>query len=332
MERNISITICIVTFNGFNRLKATFDNILELIIPKNVDLSIVVVDNASTDETPKFIHSYWLSNKSQIQAKIKSMKTNDLAKARQLAYEGLDTDFVLTCDDDNLLPEDYLIKGLSYFNNNPKIGVLGGKGILPANYVVPNWFHEYSYFFGCGNQAEFTGNVFPHRNVVYGAGMWHKHNLILKANDLGYISLIKSRKGKRLGGGEDSETCWIIKYLGYEVWYADDLVFVHNVALEKLTEKYKMKLVNSLSVQKDIYTNIHQRIYNHEIKDKVNFFWLKEIIHHLKTFCWLPWQQNVNRVLEGKRIWYSIFRLVVENFKFDKTINLLIEFREKSKI
>ncbi len=330
MIDTINITICIVTYNGQLRLNDTFYHINQLVIPENVLLSIVIVDNASTDDTYQFINSYCADHFKAIKVIIKRMLVNDLAKARQLAYEGLDTDFVVTCDDDNLFPSDYLIIGLSYFLDNPKIGVLGGKGILPSHILPPVWFDEFAYYFGCGKQAEYSGDVSKYRNVVYGAGMWHKHRVVQIAAEMGYLAMIESRKGTRLGGGEDSEICWVVKYLGYEVWYADDLVFIHNISSEKLTETYKLRLVNSLSVQKDIYSNIHQRIFLGDIKGKVNLFWLKELMYHIKSLFSLIFFVGLNNKSEFNRIVYYIKQLIKENNKYDKHINRLLDFREKS--
>ena len=265
MNVPIKIAICCVTYNGSTRIVDCLNHISALIIPNDVSLSLVVVDNASTDDTFLKIQTYWNQQNLNIDFVLKRMDFNDLALARLLAYENLECDYVITCDDDNLLPPNYLEIGLSYFNAYPKIGVLGAQGLLTTSQSIPKWFDDYAYVFACGQQAKFTGNVYPERNVVYGAGMWHKHTLYLKAQSLGFTSFVKSRRGKKLGGGEDSELCWAIKFLGYEIWYADNLSFKHKISDDKLTENYKNKLVKSLLVQKNIYSNLHFRIFNNKI-------------------------------------------------------------------
>ena len=55
MELGISIVIC--THNGKNRLELVLEHISRLHIPDNILWEVVVVDNASTDNT-----SNWINN------------------------------------------------------------------------------------------------------------------------------------------------------------------------------------------------------------------------------------------------------------------------------
>jgi glycosyltransferase involved in cell wall biosynthesis len=330
MKQSI-ITICIVSYNGKNRIEKTLFCISNLIVPTNIKLQLVFVDNASTDDTYSFVSSYCKKHLSQVTLILKKLEKNNLGEARRLGYEGLITDFVITCDDDNEFPVDYLLKGLHYFQKNPQIGVLGAKGIVCNDEItIPAWFNELAYYFGCGPQANQTGNVYQTRNVVYGAGMWHRHDVLMKAFELGFHSFAESRNGDKLGGGEDGEVCWAIKFLGFEIWYADDLVFLHRLNKDKFTVEYRDRLILSLSSFKTIYANIHNRIYRGEISEKVHFFWLKECIYHLKYLLKVCFKGNNNE--EIKRTIYSLKSLIKERSDYDRNINALVTFKKKSDI
>lgn len=323
------ITICIVSFNGKNRLSRTLSCIANLIIPSNAKLQLVFVDNASTDDTYKFVSEYAQEYLKQITLILKRLEKNNLGAARRLGYKELQTDFVITCDDDNEFPSDYLLRGLHYFENNPQVGVLGAQGIVCNDDVpIPAWFDEYAYYFGCGPQAKQTGNVFPIRNVVYGAGMWHRHDLLNKAFELGFYSFADSRNGDKLGGGEDGEVCWAIKFLGYEIWYAADLVFLHRLNNVKFTVEYRDRLLPSLSSFKTIYANIHNRIYRGEISTEVRYFWLKECFYHGKNLLKEYVKRNKNRE-EIKRTLFCIKSLIQERNNYDRNINALVFFKKK---
>ena len=322
------ITICIVSFNGKNRIEKVLSCISGLIIPSNINLQVVFVDNASTDDTFSYVNSYCKEHFTQVTLIMKRLKKNNLGEARRLGYKNLITDFVITCDDDNELPSDYLLKGLRYFDENYQIGVLGAHGIV-TNYEIPipSWFNDYAYFFGCGPQSKQTGNVFPTRNVVYGAGMWHRHDVLMKAFELGFYSFADSRNGDKLGGGEDGEVCWAIKFLGYEIWYAEDLVFYHRLNKLKFTVEYRDRLLPSLSSQKTIYANVHNRIFQGEFKKQVRFFWIKESAYHLKYLIKEYLKRNKNRV-EIKRTIYCIKSLLQERGNYDRNINALLDFKK----
>jgi glycosyltransferase involved in cell wall biosynthesis len=322
------ITICIVSFNGINRLERTLACIAKLIVPPNVKLQLVFVDNASTDDTHTFVTSYCNEHLIHANLILKRLDKNNLGEARRLGYKGLNTDFVITCDDDNEFPTDYLLKGLQYFEKNPKIGVLGAKGIVCNDEVsIPAWFDEFAYYFGCGPQAKQTGNVFPIRNVVYGAGMWHRHDILMKAFELGFYSFADSRNGDKLGGGEDGEVCWAIKFLGFEIWYADDLVFLHRLNKGKFSNEYRNRLIPSLSSHKTIYANIHNRIFRGEIAKKVRFFWLKECFYHFKYLLKEYLKRNKNPE-EINRTIFCIKSLLKERKNYDRNINKLVNFKK----
>jgi glycosyltransferase involved in cell wall biosynthesis len=323
------ITICIVSFNGKNRLARTLSCIANLIIPSNVKLQLVFVDNASTDDTSAFVTSFSIEHLKQISLILKRLEKNNLGEARRFAYKDLITDFVITCDDDNEFPTDYLLNGLYYFEKNPQIGVLGAKGIVCNDEnPIPSWFEEFAYFYGCGPQAKQTGNVFPIRNVVYGAGMWHRHDLLKKAFELGFYSFADSRNGDKLGGGEDGEVCWAIKFLGYEIWYVDDLVFLHRLNNSKFTVEYRDRLLPSLSSFKSIYANVHNRIYRGEISTEVRLFWLKECFYHF-NYLLQEYLKRSNNKEEIKRTIYCIKSLIKERGDYDRNINALVVFKKK---
>lgn len=327
MNQN-SVTICIVSFNGEKRLERTLSCISNLIIPSNTKLQLVFVDNASTDDTFQFVSDYCNKYLNNILIILKKLSKNNLGEARRLAYKGLQSDFVITCDDDNELPPDYLIKGLQYFKKNPQIGVLGAQGIVSNDEItIPIWFNDLAYYFGCGPQANQTGNVFPIRNVVYGAGMWHRHDILIKAFDLGFYSFAESRNGEKLGGGEDGEVCWAIKFLGFEIWYADNLVFYHRIDSVKFTIEYRDRLIQSLSTLKTIYSNVHNRIYRGEILNEVRFFWFKECLYYLLDLLKQCFKSN-KKSEEIRRIIYCLASLIKERGDFDKNINALITFKK----
>ena len=322
------ITICIVSYNGKNRLDKTLSCVANLIIPTNVKLQLVFVDNASTDDTYTFVREFFQAHMSKLTLIMKSLTKNNLGEARRLGYKDLICDFVITCDDDNEFPPDYLINGLGYFNKSPQIGVLGAHGIVANEEIpIPSWFDDFAYFFGCGPQAKKTGNVFPIRNVVYGAGMWHRHDVLMKAFELGFYSFADSRNGDKLGGGEDGEVCWAIKFLGYEVWYAEDLMFNHRLNRHKFKIEYRDRLLPSLSSQKTIYANVHNRIYQGEITKKVRFFWIKESAYHLNYLLNEYLKRNKNSV-EIKRTIYCIKSLLKERGNYDRNINALLDFKK----
>jgi len=53
MSFGLSLVIC--TYNGVQRLKKVFEHLAILDIPKELNWEVLVIDNASTDETSNWI-------------------------------------------------------------------------------------------------------------------------------------------------------------------------------------------------------------------------------------------------------------------------------------
>lgn len=322
MENKISIVIC--TYNGVSKLASTLDSLSKLIVEQITYLELIVVDNASIDNTYQFVKEYWESHLLNPFPLI-LLKENRPGKlyAQELAFQVAKGDFILICDDDNELFPNYLQIGLNYLNQNARIGVIGGQGIAISTVPIPNWFKEFDYHFACAPQAPKTGNVMPTRNVVYGAGMWIRKSAYDLAKELGFEFILNSRTGSSLTtGGEDSELCWAIKLLGFEIWYVEELKFHHHIPSNRLTEDYKNRLLAGM-IDNAPLAGAYLRIWKNNITKNVSNFWCKELFYALKAYC-LNSDKEYKKILKLNIRFYIHFRT-----KYDVRFNQIINYRNR---
>ena len=127
LPNGISIVIC--TYNGINRLGPTLLSIFSQQLTSDISWELIIVDNASTDNTTDFcrkmIESSAFGNKSRSVFESKQGCNH----ARLKGLQEVKYRWLLFCDDDNHLFPDYLEQAWSILNNNENIGVLGGIGI-----------------------------------------------------------------------------------------------------------------------------------------------------------------------------------------------------------
>lgn len=325
---HININICLTTYNGKSRLSQTLFYLSNLNINNFKSVELIVVDNASNDGTSDFVKTKWEEFGNKFPLILVRLEENDLPKARKTAMDLADGDFVITCDDDNLFPVNYLELGVQYFLKNPRIGVLGAQGMVKSNISIPEWFHKYSYYFGCSPQAPNTGNVYPTRNVVYGAGMWHRNVVYKLISKIGFKYILKSREIGKLGCGDDSELCWAIKFAGYEIWYAEDLVFEHFVSDYKMTKDYLNNLLNYHNINGP-YGNLHYRVYTNQLTAIKKYFWLREFVFYLIYLFKIPFFKFKNQKPELKRVLKSMKILLIDRGKYDESIKFLVDFKNK---
>ena len=142
LPKGISIVIC--TYNGVKRLQPTLEAIFSLTIPPGLQWELIIVDNASTDNTSDFCKALVEQHHFHNNTRIVFESNPGCNNARLRGLQETKYEWLLFCDDDNHLFPDYLEKGWSILEHNPKIGVLGGQGVPLFENEKPEWFDQYS--------------------------------------------------------------------------------------------------------------------------------------------------------------------------------------------
>lgn len=325
------VSIIISTYNGTLRLEKTLKALSELNISEIPYVELILVDNGSTDNSLVLAQNTWKSLNTPFAATFLAETTPGKLHAQEKGLRHVKGKYVLICDDDNSLFQDYLHLGYNYMETHPEIGVLGGRGVGVSSIPFPDWFEQYSYYYGCTAQAPQTGNVRPVRNVVHGAGMFFRYEAYLKGKAFGYEFILASRVGDKLiTGAEDSELCWMLIYQGYEIWYIDEMKFYHHITENRLTEKYREKLLWGMT-ENGLNSTIHQRIWSGSIRKKVKLFWLKEAVYSLFYLFSILFSTAIktNKWSDSKRIINNIKILLTDRGKYDEKINALLNYKLK---
>ncbi len=238
VKKGVSIIIC--TFNGEKCLPETLDSIFQL--NPGVERELILVDNASNDYTAEFAANYLKTNCLDLNWKIIPESVPGLSHARIAGLSAASFEYVLFCDDDNVLFPDYLEMGFHVLEQNPKIGVLGGFGIPVFEQAKPVWFDRYSHSYAVGAQSDQSGIMKSPFAYVYGAGSFFRKEPMLEILQAGFQLGLTGRTKKKLISGDDLEWCWLMRLKGYEIAYERSLHFQHVLPKERLNEEYYIKL------------------------------------------------------------------------------------------
>jgi glycosyltransferase involved in cell wall biosynthesis len=196
---------------------------------------LIIVDNNCTDQTVSKVKNFirvsnTLINNTKIVAESKAGLNYARLKGVATSY----FKFVLFCDDDNWLNENYLQNAYDFLINNNDYGIVGGNGIEKCEVNPPDWFesHKSIYAIGCRKDGEV--------NNVYGAGMLLRKSLIKNAS-----FSMSDRKGNSLASGGDSEICQIVKEKGFKIRQLCNNTFYHYLPKERLTYNYIMRMAKA---------------------------------------------------------------------------------------
>jgi glycosyltransferase involved in cell wall biosynthesis len=233
--QGVSIVIC--CHNGESRLRATIGYIARQRVPSYIPWELVIIDNGCTDESAAVARSEWQTHRVDTYMRIVKEPVLGLSYARARGFAEARYEYVILCDDDNWLEEDYVRNAYHILSENPNIGALGGFGKLLYDIEPPAG--ELLYIFPAGAQAPGSGKVME--NKIYGAGCVIRHSAYQKLLSYGFKSLLIDRRGTELSSGGDYELCFALAIMGYDIWYDESLRFTHYITRERLSWEYYLR-------------------------------------------------------------------------------------------
>ena len=233
------VSIVIVTLNGEHRLKATLKHLLCQEVAPVIPWDLVLVDNNSSDDTVGITKRTWTS---PIPLRIINEPQKGVAFVRIRGIEEAKYEYILFVDDDNRIASDWVQRIYQVFEEQERIGILGGRNAGDFESPPPAWFDLIKESFAIGKQGLATGDITDKRGYVWGAGMAFRKSVFMRIKRMGFNPLLTSRNKGKLTGGEDVELCYLFKMAGYRIWYFDDLHLTHFIPAHRVTWDYAVLL------------------------------------------------------------------------------------------
>ena len=316
----ISVIIC--CYNSADRLPTTLQYIVNQQFSSFISWEVIVVDNASTDNTSKVAADIWEKmKKANVPFSVLQQPIAGKTYAIDKGVEFAKYNFFLICDDDNWLAPDFLQNAFEIMSSNSNIGVLGSRTYPIFEAEPPNWFLKYSFYFAIGKQSEKEGDITQSKGWVWGAGSMYRKDIYDQIKTLGLKKYLTCRKGNELSTGGDVELCYQYKKLGYTIWYDEHLSCGHFMPASRFHIKrfWELCFANGYaSPFLDMYRSIPKR-HIHILR--FNIYWLYNIYLCMKTL-----NKNRSRVdkLEYNCILFTtkgrLKKLIELNFSYDKLL------------
>jgi len=227
-------------------------------VSSEIKWEVIVVDNASTDNTGQVASLTWAKyGLTEVGFKvIKELKVG-LSYARHKGINEAAFEYLIFCDDDNWLSENYIETAYNIISENAKIGILGGQSEAQSDVPYPSWFASYESDYAVGKQSIISGDI-SWRGYVWGAGMVLRKSIYLNLITAGFSLLNSDRKGDEIISGGDSEICEWFLIAGYKLWYDERLFFTHFIEPFRLTQNYLGILHSSFQVAQNSYIMYYQ--------------------------------------------------------------------------
>lgn len=242
----LAATVAICTYNGAARIGRVLASLVDQTLAAD-QWEIVVVDNASTDDTAKVCEQW--RERLPVPLRIVYEERQGLSYARGCAARNARGEIVCFLDDDSPAESDWVACAVRAFGEHPRAGSLGGK-------VKPVWESEPTPL--ALEVCDFALAVCDYGDAPFkysgttgggpvGAGICLRRAAMLEAyqddrwagGNLGPVG------AKRISGSEMALNAKIAQ-LGYEMWYIPELVISHIIPAQRMTFEYLARLYESI--------------------------------------------------------------------------------------
>lgn len=225
---NIGVSVIICCYNSEWIIERCLSALIKQKVSQAFKWEIIVVNNASSDNTVLIANNILQSSK--IDYSIIDETTPGLLSARKCGVRHAKYSYLIFCDDDNLLCENYVKTMYEIMQSDKSIGAYGGRGIAEFESEPDSIIHQHIASYAIGSQKGRT-------NDLYGAGICVRKDCVEKIyNEHNF--LLTGRCGEKLLAGDDSELVKTIIINGYNIGSTDDVSFIHVLPPKRLSYGY----------------------------------------------------------------------------------------------
>lgn len=255
LDKGISIIIC--CYNSSRVIEDTLRYICRQEVPKDIPWEVVIIDNASTDDTGAIAKQYWLNHNCLVPLRVVRENKPGLTVARMKGINSAKYEYIIFCDDDNRLSKDFVGKSYQLMEKNEDAGILGGRSKAVFEVEPPGWFDFWKDSYAIGAQSkEKSSDVTDSRGYLWGAAMVVRKSAMKKLLAKGFQSILADRKGNVLSAGGDTEICYALRNEGWKMRYESELTFKHYITSDRLNWDYLGRLFKGFgqaSIGLDLY-------------------------------------------------------------------------------
>jgi glycosyltransferase involved in cell wall biosynthesis len=236
-----TLNVVICTYNRASKLDKVMHGVMAAEIPPGVQVDIIVVDNNSTDETPRVVERYLASENPSVRYIFEGEQGKSFALNTALKH--LTGDMVAFTDDDVVVDSKYFAEICRAMEKHPDFCCFGGKveAIYPE--ALPYWL-DLEGLMGFlksafvdrrdgDEEALYADLAFSH--TPSGCNMFFRRQAL---DENGLFRTDLGPKGRQLGFSEDTEYCRRLIDRGYRFYYVPSVIIYHPIEPERLTRRY----------------------------------------------------------------------------------------------
>jgi glycosyltransferase involved in cell wall biosynthesis len=248
MRQTPKLSVIVCCHNSRDRLRPTLAHLARQSADPRL-WEVVVVDNASTDETSTVAAAEWAKFGSSVPFSVVAEVQPGLTHARRKGIESAHHDVIAFVDDDNWLDPDWVATVQEVMGSHPSIGILGTPNIAAiCESEPPVWAPLMLGTLACGS-AHFSGlAILRPGGIVAGAGMVIRREAWQQVGSRYGTLQMRDRAGRETSSGGDIELCYVVSLLGWDLAQHSGLRMQHWLPTSRFALEYLRSLARSNSV------------------------------------------------------------------------------------
>jgi len=270
-ERRRGVSVIIASYNSAKRISETLRHIAHQTNVDGIPIEVLLLDNNSNDGTSEVARNAWDELGNPFPLQIIFHERPGVTGTRLRGFAESNYRFGIICDDDNWLAPDYVRRVVDIFESNPTIGAMCGVSHPEPQTFLPEWFTSYESLYACGDRGLETGFLSGIDAWVWGAGMGMRLDVFDELIAAGFQNVAQGRTSTSMLGAEDVEWCHWYTIAGYGIWFDHSLQITHFIEDRKLTDEYRMTLIEGIRLSNKFLDDYYPVIRGAEIVDKKLF-------------------------------------------------------------
>jgi glycosyltransferase involved in cell wall biosynthesis len=208
---------------------------------------VLLVDSASPKAIPESVLRPL--HDAHIEARLVREEIPGIARARLRTISETSSDWILFCDDDNVLTENFVAEGIAFIRENPGVGCFGGKLLLPEEIRYPKWASPFLPYLAIKDLGEKPrGGIATEWREWEppGAGVFVCRQVLQRFSEFVGQSpeaLDLGRSGQSLSSGEDSLLMRCAYLINRATAYNPKMVLYHHLDPSRFRFEYLFRLM-----------------------------------------------------------------------------------------
>lgn len=247
------LSVVIVSYNVYHFLDNCLRSVRQAM--RNIDGEIIVVDNASVDQTPELVRQHF----PEVNI-IANTDNRGFAVANNQGIRASKGDFILILNPDTVIGEETLGVCLNFFDQHPNAGAVGVKMLDGSGRFLPESKRGLPTLRASFMKMSGLYRLFPRSAVWNSYYQGHiREDEIAETEILtGAFMMVRRAAMEATGGfdedffmyGEDIDLSYRIKKAGYSVWYLPDTHIIHykGESTRKTTVNYIMTFYRAMLI------------------------------------------------------------------------------------